>query len=74
MALEKGSLNGPIALMALNSEAWKDKEGLSAGIEAAPGGRSSHPVPCSCLGNPTERGAWQATVPGVAESSAQPSS
>ena len=29
-------------------------------------GRSS--LPCSCLGNPMDRGAWQATVRGVAES------
>ena len=25
MALEKGSLNGPIPLVPLNSEAWKDR-------------------------------------------------
>ena len=36
-------------------------------------GRSSgegdgHPLQCSCLGNPMDRGVWQATLHGIAES------
>ena len=34
----------------------------------SPGEGNVHPLQCSCLGNPMDRGAWQATVHGVAES------
>ena len=30
----------------------------------SPGGGNGNPLQYSCLGNPTDRGAWQATVPG----------
>ena len=30
---------------------------------------NGNPLQCSCLGNPTERGAWQATVHGVTKES-----
>jgi len=30
----------------------------------SPGGRHSNPLQCSCLENPMDRGAWQATVHG----------
>ena len=33
-----------------------------------PGEGNDNPVQHSCLGNPTDRGAWQATAQGVAES------
>ena len=33
-----------------------------------PGEGNSNPLQYSCLGNPMERGAWQATVRGMAES------
>ena len=29
---------------------------------------NGNPLQCSCLGNPMDRGAWQATVHGVADS------
>ena len=29
------------------------------------GGRNGNPFQYSCLGNPMDRGGWQATVPGV---------
>ena len=32
------------------------------------GGRHGNPLQCPCLENPIDRGAWQASVPGVAES------
>ena len=35
-----------------------------------PGEGRDSPLQCSCLGNPTDREAWQATVHGVAESDA----
>ena len=34
----------------------------------SPGERNSNPLQYSCMGNPIDRAAWQATVPGVAES------
>ena len=38
-----------------------------------PGERNDNPLQYSCLGNPMDRGAWQATVHGVAKSQTQPS-
>ena len=38
------------------------------GSERAPEGGNGSPLQYSCLGNPMDRGAWQATVPGVAKS------
>ena len=35
--------------------------------EASPGGGNSNPLQYSCLGNPTDRGAWRATVHRVAK-------
>ena len=36
------------------------------GSGISPGGGNGNPLPYSCLGNPMGRGAWQATVHGVA--------
>ena len=33
----------------------------------SPGGGNGNPFQCSCLGNPKDKGAWQATVRGVAK-------
>ena len=33
----------------------------------SPGGGHGNPLQCSCLGNLMDRGAWQATVHGVAK-------
>ena len=38
------------------------------GSGRSPGGRQSNPLQYSCLENPMDREAWQATVHGVAES------
>ena len=40
----------------------------SLGWEDSPGGGNGNPLQDSCLENPTDRGAWGATVHGVAES------
>ena len=37
------------------------------GWEDTPGGGRGNPLLYSCLENPMDRGAWQATVQGVAE-------
>ena len=41
--------------------------GSIPGSGRSPGERNSHPLQCSCLGNPMDRGASKATVPGVAK-------
>ena len=42
--------------------------GLTHGLGRFPGEGNGNPLQCSCLGNPMDRGAWQATVHGVAKS------
>ena len=41
--------------------------GLVPGSVRSPGEGNGNPLQYSCLGNPMDRGAWQATVHGVAE-------
>ena len=41
---------------------------LILGSERCPGEGHDHQLQCSCLGNPTDRGAWWATVHGVTKS------
>ena len=43
-------------------------ERLIPGSGRSPGGGNSNPFQYSCLENPVERGAWQATVHGVGKS------
>ena len=38
------------------------------GSGISPGGGNGNPLQYSCLGNPMDRGAWQATVHGVTNS------
>ena len=42
--------------------------GLIPGLGIAPGGGHGNPLQYSCLENPMDRGAWWATVHGVAKS------
>jgi len=42
--------------------------GLIPGLGRSPGGGHGDPLKYSCLENPMDRGAWQATVHGVAKS------
>ena len=39
--------------------------GSIPGSGRSPGERNGNPLQSSCLGNPTDRGAWWATVTGV---------
>ena len=39
--------------------------GSIPGLGRSPGEGNDNPLQYSCLGNPMDRGAWQATVPGV---------
>ena len=45
--------------------------GSILGSGRSPGGGYGNPVQCSCLENPMDRGAWRATVHGVAKSRTQ---
>ena len=42
--------------------------GSIPGSGRSPGEGNGNPLQCSCLGNPIDRGAWWATVHGVANS------
>ena len=42
--------------------------GSIPGLGRSPGGGHGNPLQYSCLENPTDRAAWQATVNGVAKS------
>ena len=39
------------------------------GLERSPGEGNGYPLQYSCKGNPVNRGAWEATVSGVAKES-----
>ena len=41
---------------------------LILGLGRSPGGEHGNPLQYSCLGNPMDRGAWQATIHGVTKS------
>ena len=53
--------------MAENPPANVGDTGLIPGLGRSPGG-NGNPLQYSCLGNPMDRGAWQAIVHGVAKS------
>ena len=42
--------------------------GSISGLGTSPGGGNGNPLQYSCLENPMDRGAWQATVHGFAKS------
>ena len=54
--------------MVKNLPASAGDVGLITGSGRSPGGGNDNPLQYSCLGNPIDRGAWQATVHGVTES------
>ena len=51
-----------------NSPANAGDTGLISGWDRSPREGNGNPLQYSCLGNPMDRGAWQATVHGVAQS------
>ena len=52
--------------MVKNPPANAGDKGLIPGSERSPGGRNDNPLQYSCLENPMDREAWQATVHGGA--------
>ena len=64
-------LNSQLALVEKNPPADAgdvSDVGSVPGSGRSPGEGNDNPVHCSCLENPMDRGAWWATVHGVAES------
>ena len=47
----------------------ESRVGLIPGSRRSPGEGNGNPLQYSCLGNPLDRGAWQATVHGVRKES-----
>ena len=45
--------------------------GLIHGLGGSPGGENGNPLQCSCLENLMDRGAWWASVHGLAKSQTQ---
>ena len=56
-----------VALAVKNLPPLRDM-GLILGLGRSPGGGDDNPLQYSCLENPLDRGAWQATVHGAAKS------
>ena len=54
-----------------NLPAKTGDSGFIPGLGRFPGDGNGNPLQCSCLGNPMDRGAWWATVHGVAKSTTQ---
>ena len=52
----------------LASAGDEEDGGSVPGSGRSPGEGNGNPLQCSCLGNPINRGAWWATVHGVAKS------
>ena len=51
-----------------NAGAARDT-GLTPGLRRSPGEENGNPLQYSCLENPIDRGAWWATVDGIAKES-----
>ena len=54
--------------MVKNWPANTGDKGLTSGSGRSPREGNGNPLQYSCLGNPMDRGAWRATVHGVAKS------
>ena len=59
---DKGFLGGSVVK---NPPANAGDVGSIPGSGRSPGGGNGNPLQYSCLGNPTDRGAWRAIVRGV---------
>ena len=60
-----------VALVVKNLPANAGDVGLIPGLGRFPGGGHGNPLQYACLENPMDRGAWRATVHGVAKSQTQ---
>ena len=57
-----------VALVVKNLTANAEDMGSIPGLGRSSGEGNGNPLQCSCLGNPMDRGAWWATIHGVAKS------
>ena len=55
----------PCGSVVRNSPANEGEEGSIPGSGRPPAGGNGNPLQYSCLGNPTDREAWRATVHGI---------
>ena len=60
-------LGPPWRLSGKESTCHAEDMGYILGEEYPPGEGNGNPLQYSCLGHPTDRGAWQATVHGIAK-------
>ena len=65
--LRMSSLGFPGSSVVKNPPASSGDMRSIPGSGRSPGRGNDEPLQCSCLGNPLDRGAWQATVYGVAK-------
>ena len=61
-------LGSPGGAVVKNPSADALDSGSIPGLGRSPGEGNGNPLQYSCLGNPTDRGAWWATVRGVTKS------
>ena len=54
-----------------NPPASAGHAGSIPGLERSPGAGNGNPLQYYCLGNPMDRGAWQATIHGLQKSQTQ---
>ena len=64
-----GFLNGSESKESACSAGDTGDVGSISGLGRFPGGGNGHPLQCSCLKNPMDKGAWQTTVQRVANAS-----
>ena len=62
----------PVVMTSAASAGDARDVGSVPGSGRSPGGGPGNPLQCSCLENPMDRGAWWATVHGVAKSQTRP--
>ena len=60
-----GIMGFPSGSVVKNLSANAEVTGLICGLGRSPREENDNPLQYSCPGNPMDRGAWQATVPGV---------
>ena len=61
-------MTSQVALVVKNLTANAEDMGSIPGLGRSSGEGNGNPLRCSCLGNPMDRGAWWATIHGVAKS------
>ena len=67
--MTKTKMRFPGGSVVKNSPANAGDSGSIPGLGRSPGEGNGNPLLYSCLGNPTARGAWWATVHGVSKES-----